>query len=136
MGLSIKNYHYSYRFLHVLRQAALKVEKNQFKLMCMNYEEINSCGKCFYCNKTEGTAKTKFEEFIWHCDCDGGYVSKKSKQYKKYIKKGYGDLDKLKKECEILNKSIHNFLDGWSIHGAWKDYYKDITSSKMLLHYR
>ena len=135
MGLSINRYYYPYGFLQALRRAALEVEGNQLSLSCIAVIGGSQCGICFYCKKAKGVAKTKFEEFIWHSDCDEGYISKKSKQYKKYKEKGYGDLDKLKKECEILNKKIKKFLIGRH-QEAWDDYYKDISSAKMLLHYR
>ena len=68
MGLDIKTYHYSYSMIHRLRQLAL------------NYEGIDIPIMDFY---DQNGVETKFKEFIVHCDCEGLYISKTSKQYEK-----------------------------------------------------
>lgn len=135
MGLDIKKYSYSYSMLHRLRAAALKVDKLEIGLMCEDYKELNNCGKCFYCkfNKDE-SLKTNFDHFIYYYDNEGGYISKRSKQSTKSKYENYLDLDKLKEECEILNKNIREFLNDREI-SAWNDYYDDVMSSKMILSY-
>ena len=101
MGLDINKYSYSYSVLQQLRQLAL------------NYEGIN-IPICDFYDQFEIT--TKFNEFIIHCDCEGLYISKSSKQYEKYKKEAenrygqlfcyFGDLDKLKEEV----KELHPFM--------------------------
>lgn len=135
MGLDIKKYSHSYSAMQTLRSAALKVEGSQIRLQCKDYGTHDwdiKCGKCFYCLYSKYKVDTKFAEFIWHSDCDNGYISKRSKQLSKY--KDYGDLDKLKEECKILDKSIKNYLDEYAAK-VWDNYYSDVKSSRMLLHY-
>lgn len=155
MGLSIKKYNYSYSRLHQLRRAALKVEGNNQGLMCLDaikkedfsdkweyyaIVEGGRCGKCFYCNPK----KTKFESFLQHSDCEGGYRSingktKKSKFVKikpeseEYWLWGH-PLEKLKKECAILEEKIRDFLpeDYWLI---WDDFHDDVKSSRRILEF-
>jgi hypothetical protein len=132
MGLSIKKYHYSYSYLHDLRSAALKVDGLKIKLKCA----LSACDDCFYCTYTKNPdLKTNFANFIYYCDCSGGYISKKSKQLNKPKYKGFGDLDELKRECKILNRSIRKYLNEREIN-AWNDYYSDVMSSRMILIYR
>lgn len=127
MGLGIKNYHYSYSRLQYLREMALRSEG------------INIPIREFYYQNKIGT---KYNEFINHCDCEGVYVSKKSKQFEKYKKKmikdfgqesGYfGDLDKLKCEVEELNEYMLKNLEYAS---PWIDFYNDVMSARMILEF-
>lgn len=128
MGLSIKKYHYSYSIIHRLRQLAL------------NFEGIDIPIMDFY---DQNKIRTKFNEFILHSDCDGLYISKTSKQYKKIKKKieykyglpyYFGDLDKLKEEVQELNEYILKNTD-FFIKQAWIDFYDDVMSSRKILEF-
>lgn len=125
MGLDIKKYSYGYSMLHQLREAALKVENNLHTLKQV-YEDAD-CG-------------TKFIAFIQHADNEGGYRSTTSKRFKEieeYSTDWYywgHSLEKLKEECEELNKSIHNYLNEFQIM-AWEDFYADVKSAKKVLEF-
>ncbi len=130
MGLDIKTYHYSYRTLHLLRQFALR------------YEGIDISIFDFYDQYPE--VKTKFNEFIYHSDCEGFYISKSSKQYNKIKKKiqnrygqlfcYFGDLDKLKKELNELNSYMLQNSEGL-LKEAWIDFYNDVMSARKILEF-
>lgn len=129
MGLGIKTYHYSYSTLHRLRQLAL------------NYEEIPIPIMEFYSQNQIGT---KFNEFIVHSDCSGLYISKSSKQYRKYKKKiekmygqlfcYFGDLDKLKQEVQELHPYMLEKAEGY-LKTAWQDFYNDVMSARKILEF-
>lgn len=130
MGLDIKTYHYSYRTLHLLRQLALR------------YESVDIRIHDFYDQYPE--VKTKFNEFIYHSDCEGFYISKSSKQYNKIKKKiqnrygqlfcYFGDLDKLKKELNELNSYMLQNSEGL-LKEAWIDFYNDVMSARKILEF-
>ena len=127
MGLDIKDYSYSYSRLHDLREMALRSEG------------INIPIREFYYQNKIGT---KYNEFINHCDCEGIYISKKSKRFENIKKKiikdfgqehGYfGDLDKLKQEVKELNEYMLKNLEYTS---PWTDFYNDVMSSRMILEF-
>lgn len=129
MGLAIKRYRYSYCTLQMLRQLAL------------NYEGITIPIHDFY---FQTAITTKFREFIIHSDCEGIYISKSSKQYKKLkrqIKNCYGtlvcflgDLDKLKEEVQELNNYILKSTSGY-LQDAWVAFYDDVMSSRKILEF-
>lgn len=133
MGLDIKTYHYSYSMLHTLRQAAI---------YCCGY---NFNVYDFY--KRDDCANYPFSIFVNFCDCEGMYVSTKSKQYdklKKYAERTYdgplnmyfGDLDELKTFVESINESmLEHFSDNLSCLWAWKAFYNDVMSSRMILEF-
>lgn len=127
MGLSIKEYSYSYSRLQDLREMALCSEGITIPIREFYYQ--NKIG-------------TKYNEFINHCDCEGIYISKKSKQYEKYRKRiinnfgidsGYfGDLDKLKEEVQELNEYM---LKNLEFKQPWIDFYNDVMSTRMILEF-
>lgn len=129
MGLAIKRYRYSYCTLQRLRQLALY------------YEGITIPIRNFY---FQTAITTKFREFIIHSDCEGIYISKSSKQYKKLkrqIKNRYGtlvcffgDLDKLKEEVQELNNYILKNTSGY-LQDAWVAFYDDVMSSRKILEF-
>lgn len=129
MGLDIKTYHYNYSMIHRLRQLAL------------NYERIDIPIMDFYYQNKVGT---KFKEFIVHCDCEGLYISKTSKQYKKLKIKTerqygqldcyFGDLDKLKEEVQELNEYILKNAK-YTVKQAWIDFYNDAMSARKILEF-
>lgn len=127
MGLDIKDYHYNYAMLQRLRQAVLDIEGITIPIMD------------FY---THPDAETEYIEFIDHCDCEGVYISKSSKQYDKYVKQwglgnGYlGDLDELKKEVQKLNPLMKEKLkdNDWVLK-AWVDFYNDTMSAREILEF-
>ena len=132
MGLLIKNYKYTYGTLHELRDWALNiVEKQNIKLHCMG-KGGKEC-TCFYCNETK--YKTEFFEFINHSDADGGYISLIGLQVvdnKKFREKcTWGNLDKLKKEVEILDKHKKTLPD--NLKNAWHDFYTDVKEADRTL---
>lgn len=131
MGLDIKEYSYSYSVLHRLRQAA-----------------IYCCGYDFYIwdfyNRSD-CADYPFSIFVNFSDCDGMYVSKRSKQYEKlqkYVTNHYsgplnmffGDLDELKTFVKSINEAMTERLSA-SISDlqAWRDFYSDVVSSRMIM---
>lgn len=131
MGLDIKRYSHSYSTLHLIRQLALTCEGN--------YTNIHD----FY---VQESAETSFSALINHSDCDGIYVSKSSKQYEKLKRKWkhpvlFGDLDKLKEECERLNKWIHSLNEtdystlSYGILNAWDHFYEDVKSARKILEF-
>lgn len=125
MGLDIKKYGYGYSMLHRLRRAALKVENNPATL-----EQIYD----------EDDYDTKFIAFIQHADNEGGYrsvTSKKFKEIEEYTTDWYywgHSLEKLKEECEEINKGIRNYLTEIEIQ-AWEDFYSDVKSAKKVLEF-
>ena len=128
MGLDIKTYHYSYSMIHRLRQLAL------------NYEGIDIPIMDFY---DQNEIRTKFREFVIHCDCEGLYISKTSKQYEKIKKKieykyglqhYFGDLDKLKEEVQELNEYILKNAE-YFVKQAWIDFYNDVMSARKILEF-
>lgn len=127
MGLDIKEYQRSYSTLHVLRQSALKVDN------------INVSISDFY--EYEDEIKTNFPEFINKSDCDTLYISKTHKQYDKLIvgiennPHSYGDFDKLKAECKVLNLSIRKYLNENGVE-AWNEFYSDVMSCRKILQFR
>lgn len=133
MGLDIKTYHYSYSMLQTLRQAAI---------YCCGY---NFNVYDFY--KRADRADYPFSIFVNFCDCEGMYVSIKSKQYdklKKYAQRTFegpvnmyfGNLDELKTFVASINESmLEHFSDNLSYLGAWKAFYKDVSSSRMILRF-
>ena len=115
MGLAINNYRYSYSRLHRLREWALKVENNKNSL------------KEIYENK----GRTKFDEFINHSDCDGGYISFNKfgiTQIKNNNDFLWENLDKLREEVEELNRHKETLED--SDLESWNNFYNDITDSQ------
>ena len=131
MGLAIKRYSYSYSTLHKLRQLALDCENIKMSI------------KDFY----NMSLPTKFTEFINHSDCEGIYISKKSKQYEKFKRQAidaygienyklyFGDLDKLKLEVEILNEYVNKTDISLHQKEAWDAFYKDIKYSRKIIEF-
>ena len=133
MGLSIKRYSHSYSTLHKLRQLALDCENIKMSIMAF-YDEMPF-------------VHTKFAEFINHSDCEGIYISKKSKQYEKFKRQAikaygienyklyFGDLDKLKLEVEILNEYVNKNDISLHLKEAWDAFYKDIKYSRKIIEF-
>ena len=129
MGLDIKKYSYSYGALQRLRAAALKVENNPHSL-----SDVYDKDDC----------DTKFEALIHHSDCSGGYKSIEGKTKKtKFVEiEAYSEewyywghsLEKLKAECEELNRTIRNYLPEGS-EQVWQDFYDDVKSARRILEF-
>jgi hypothetical protein len=127
MGLTIKTYNYSYSMLQRLRQSVLEIEGITVPILE------------FY-NRTDIT--TEYPQFVCHCDCEGIYISKTSKQYQKYLKKWgadsqyFGDLEALKKEIKKLDKPMRDkLLDNPHILKSWVDFYNDAMSARKILEF-
>ena len=118
MGLDINGYSYGYSVLQRLRKAALKVENNKYTL-----DEL--------CDEAPlNEDNSQFPAFLFHSDCEGGYISVTNKTTKfveiepftfEWFLWGHS-LEKLKAECEILNKTIKQFLNEGD-HKCWNDFY-------------
>lgn len=121
MGLSINNYQSSYSTLHRLRRIALLIEENSHTL-----EEIYDV-----------KGSTRFNEFINHSDCEGGYISYKTFGIKDYKDESYmcGDLDKLKKEVEEIKENLDRFENPMD-RRMMENFIKDVEDSKYVLVFR
>lgn len=125
MGLWIKTYKHSYSMLHQIRQQALYCEGNKTDIFDFYNQE---------------DAQTTFTQLINHCDCEGVYVSKSSKQYdrlkRKYCESGYfGDLDILKEEClrlsDYMKSKDCNAPD--SVKSAFDKFAYDVLHTRKIL---
>lgn len=102
------------------------------KFCCGWFEGQEGCN-CICCKPISG--KQKYFNFLYHSDCDGGFISVDSKQKKKFndywslrmLKKEIQEIDNLMKRADFVNLRIYN---------AWVDFRDDVMSARKILHFR
>jgi len=126
MGLAIKQYRRAYSTMQRMREFVLTIEGNDYTL-----------------DEVYNGAPTLFNEFIFHSDCEGGYISFRTFGITSLISKTLqcGDLDKLKLEMEVLRLA----LIGWDIDStsssldpfrdAIKEFICDVEESENVLEF-
>lgn len=127
MGLDIDGYSRAYSTLQRLRRIALEIEGNEATL-----EEVYR------------GAPTKFDQFINHSDCEGGYISFSSFSIRTIIYDDnhymLGDLDALREEMEIIREALdndHPAFDGRDgDKDAMEDFVIDVEESGIILQFR
>jgi hypothetical protein len=146
VGLDINIYSYSYRTLHRLREVALALHTDKYKLMCGDYGVLKNCGKCAYCQVATITDYDEikkicgFPEFIDHSDCDGGYISEQETNRTfancNEVNGKWGSLDRLRDELNVLKQKFEKTTDDKILLKAFEEFCEDAFDCHGVMKFR